>query len=174
MITIPLLHFYTIAKRSSNIDNPFYIILKCNKEIAKELGIPIKFKLTWDKKYKPVNREYLIKETGLKQLTRTEFSKEHKVSPKNNTCNQLFFLPQINWDGRLIGCCCSRYATFDVNVFEVGLEAALRSTKYITKKKCVLTLNPDPNEYSSCLCYDCDKRKQRESSGLVLELKKGY
>ena len=101
------------------------------KALAKELGISIYFKRNWDQSYTPVNREYIIKETGMKELTEAEFSAVHGVHPHNSLCEQVFIRPQINWDGRLLGCCTRRYATFDVNVSEVGLIKAIRSKKYI-------------------------------------------
>ena len=140
------------------------------KEMARSLGIPIYFKRNWDKTYTPVNREYMKKETGFEELTESEYSAVHKVNPFNDLCNYIFRKPQINWDGRLLGCCTRRYATFDVNVFEVGLVRAIRSAKYIEAKECLLTVHPDRERYSSCTCYDCETRKKREQAGLAFEL----
>lgn len=140
------------------------------KKLAAELGIPIVFKYNWDPTYKPVNREYITKQTGLTALTRAESFAEKKRPAYGRVCKQVFLSPQINWDGRLLGCCTRRYATFDVNVFEVGLEAALRSPKYLLAKKCLTTVHPDAETYSSCMCYDCPFRRQREEVGMALEL----
>ena len=156
-----------------------YILMEHNeleigkaKALAKELDIPIHFKLNWDSSYKPVNREYLIKETGKKELTQAEHSAAHKVHPFNGLCEQMFIRSQINWDGRLLGCCTRRYATFDVNVFEVGLIEAIRSPKYILNKECLLTVYPDEERYSSCTCYACGTRLQREKAGIAFSLKR--
>lgn len=65
------------------------------KALAKELDIPIHFKLNWDPSYKPVNREYMEKETGKKELTEEEYSAAHTVSPFNGLCKQMFIRPQI-------------------------------------------------------------------------------
>ena len=140
------------------------------KAMAKELGIPIRFKYNWDETYKPVNREYIMKETGLTELTEEEYRDAHIISPFNSICKQVFLNPQINWDGRMLGCCTRRYATFDVNVFEVGLEAAMKSPKYMQAKECLLTVNPDKEKYGACTCYNCNMRIQREKAGVALEL----
>ncbi|MBR3298411.1 MAG: radical SAM protein [Clostridia bacterium] len=108
------------------------------KELAAELGIPIRFKYNWDPSYKPIHREYIMRETGLGELTVAESRANHKFDPYEFFCYQIFFTPQINWDGRLLGCSRNRYATFDVNVFEVGLAKALRSPGYIAAKECLL------------------------------------
>ena len=148
-----------------------YILMEHNeleigkaKEMAKELGIPIKFKYNWDKTYNPVHREYIKKETGMNELTRAEYISAHKLDPYNSVCEEIFIRPQINWDGRLLGCCNQNYASFDVNVFEVGLIEAIRSPKYNETKKCLMTVHPDKEKYGSCPCYDCPTRITREKA----------
>lgn len=155
-----------------------YILMEHNelevgkaKALAEELGIPIHFKLNWDPSYKPVNREYLIKETGRKELTVEEFTSTHGIHPFNGVCEQMFIRPQVNWDGRLLGCCTRRFATFDVNVFETGLIAAIRSPKYILNKECLMTLHPEKDRFSSCTCFACAKRIARERAGIAFSLK---
>ncbi len=51
------------------------------KALAKELDIPIRFKRNWDKSYTPVNREYLLRETGFKELTVTEYTASREIHP---------------------------------------------------------------------------------------------
>ncbi len=154
-----------------------YILMEHNeleigkaKEMAAELGIPISFKYNWDENYEPVHREYIMKETGKTQLTEAEFAAVHEVSPFNGLCEQIFIRPQINWDGRMLACCTRRYATFDINVFEVGLIEAIRSPKYIEAKECLMTVHPDKEKYGSCTCWDCPTRKKRENAGLAFKL----
>ena len=154
-----------------------YILMEHNeleigraKEIAKELGVSIKFKYNWDPKYRPVHRDYIQKETGLKELSEAEYSAAHKVDPFNALCRQVFINPQINWDGRLLGCCTRRYACFDVNVFEVGLIKAIRSPKYIEAKECLFSVHPEKDEYGSSTCFKCNKRIKREEAGIALKL----
>ena len=140
------------------------------KQMAEQLGIPIYFKYNMDESYKPVHRIYIMKETGPRELTEAEYSKAHKIHAFDNICEQLFLMPQINWDGRLLGCCLSQYATFDVNVFDTGLIEAIRSPKYIEAKKCLLTVHPDKDTFGSCTCYDCKIRRQRESIDQAYDL----
>lgn len=37
--------------------------------------------------------------------------------------------PQINWDGKLLGCCLNFWGDFGGNAFEQGLERILTSEK---------------------------------------------
>lgn len=154
-----------------------YILMEHNeleigkaKKLAKELGINIEFKYNWDAEYHPINREYIMKETGLTELTRAEYVAANGVPPYDIICRNFILKTQINWDGRLLGCCDQKYACFDVNVFEVGLEAAMKSPKYILTKECLLTVHPDKDKYGSCICFNCERRIQREKAGVALEL----
>ena len=44
-------------------------------------------------------------------------------------CHQLWDEPQINFDGRLLGCCVNTWGTFGPNAFEVGLARAVADEK---------------------------------------------
>jgi len=66
-------------------------------------------------------------------------------------CYQLWDSPQINWDGKLLGCCVNRKKDFG-NVFEEGLENCLKSEKYIYAKN-MLKGKVRPRE--DIPCFDC-------------------
>ena len=140
------------------------------KQMANDLDLPIRFKLNWDKTYKPEHREYLMQETGLTELTEAEYEASHEVHRYNGICQQIFMKPQINWDGRLIGCCTRHYATFDVNVFEVGIQDAIHTAKYMQAKHCLLKTYPEPAKFGECVCFNCEYRQIRERSGKALQL----
>jgi len=44
-------------------------------------------------------------------------------------CHQFWDAPQVNWDGRLLGCCFNNWTDFG-NVFEMGLDAAMAGERY--------------------------------------------
>ena len=50
---------------------------------------------------------------------------------QTNLCRDLFFMPQINWDGKLLGCCVNKSRSFG-NVFQDGLSACLSDPAYQT------------------------------------------
>ena len=156
-----------------------YIIMQHNelevgmaKQMAHELGIPIKFSLDWDKSYKPTHVDFLKRETGLAWLTREEYEEEKKEAWCGNIiCNDMILAPQINWDGRLLGCCTYSTGDYGVNVFEVGLKKALRSKLYVKSKRCLLELHPKEQIYGESPCYNCHARLVREKNGRCLNLK---
>jgi MoaA/NifB/PqqE/SkfB family radical SAM enzyme len=159
-------------KKRYNSNNPLlewqYIIMEHNeldvpaaKMKAKELGIPIRFKLTWDNSYQPKHTDMLKKETGLRALTRNDYqTMMKKTYAGTGTCDQMFLSPQINWDGRLLGCCEVFKEDYGVNVFEIGLRKALQSRKFIDAKRFLLQTVPEKMTDSDFPCLKCEKRLQ--------------
>ena len=155
-----------------------YILMEHNelevakaKEMAKELGVSIFFKLNWDTSYKPKHREYLLKETNRDFLTSEEYVAQYKRDPFNSLCEQMYIRPQINWDGRLLGCCTNRYAPFDINVFETGLLEAIFSPQYKLSKECLMEVHPDKEKYGTSPCFKCPTRLTREKNEQAFEVK---
>jgi len=140
-----------------------YIIMEHNetdvikaKTMAEELGMKIYFRTTWDGDYVPKNITMLKKETGLKFLTRKELLEANRNA--HNWCSMLWNAPQINWDGRLLGCCCVYTDDFGVNVFEIGLEEALNSENYIIAKKILMGKIDIPENTKNIPCASCNQR----------------
>ena len=107
------------------------------KKLAKQLGMEFYPKLNWDPVYSPVkNKKFVKKQIGLNSVSRQEFRNKNQreyMLP----CYQLWISPQINWDGKLLGCCMNTYSDFG-NVFEEGLSKCLNSERYIYAKKMLL------------------------------------
>jgi len=132
------------------------------KKTAKELCIPIWFKLTWDETYVPNNLDYLHAETGLTIFNRREYLFEnHKVYLGYETCSQMFFSPQINWDGRLLGCCELFTNDYGINVFEVGLPTALKQPIFMHAKQLLLDKKCDSALVGNIPCRWCKKYEQK-------------
>lgn len=103
------------------------------KKMAKQLGMDFKSKMNWEPSYsRTKNKEFVHKETSLKVK-----SQKGKTPIYLKPCNQLWISPQINWDGKLLGCCSNRRVSFG-NVFEKGLDACLNSEDYVYTKKMLL------------------------------------
>lgn len=152
-----------------------YIIMEHNendvikaKEMAKELNMEIAFKLTWDDDYIPKNREMLIKETGLKFLTRKEMFESEKKLYNYEMCLQLWKSPQINYDGRLLGCCSVYTDDFGVNVFEIGLKRAINSKNYKYAKKMLEGKADIPENKENIPCVNCGIYKKMKETGLYI------
>ena len=140
------------------------------KDIAKELGIPIWFKLNYLDNYKPSDPEQLKAQTGLSEVTREEYLKKHKLPYLNEDCLQVFLDPQFNWDGMFLGCCRSWQHVFKPNIFDDGLEACINSDDLRKLKEFLLLHDPDPEIYKDLPCWNCILWKGRQKFGKVLEL----
>ena len=119
------------------------------KNLANELGIALVFKKTWNQSYEPKNLKVLEELTGL------PFSDKQRLWSGNNgryvPCFDLWHNPQVNYDGRFLGCCCNYKQPFDINVFEVGLKKCLDS-KVVRKSKKMLM---GGKIYKKSPCYNC-------------------
>ena len=109
------------------------------KEMAAELGMTISFKRDWCG-YIPKNADEIEKETGL--VFAGADVKNLSLSSRNfmrkTLCLELWFMPQINWNGELLGCCTNWRKGFGVNVFDKGLRAALNSETVRQTKKMLM------------------------------------
>jgi len=84
------------------------------KALARELDMDIYFKLSWDEKFSPPrDPEFIKRHTGLAATSRREYREQHghKYLQKQ-MCAQLWRNPQINFDGKILGCCVNRWGDF--------------------------------------------------------------
>lgn len=119
----PLLHWQFVIFGHNERDLPLA------KKMAKELNMSFVAKLSWDENYSPIkDKDFVKKETGLGSVTRSEYYKEKKVPYMSSLCSQLWIDPQINWDGRVFGCCLPIQGDYG-NAFEVPLKDILSGEK---------------------------------------------
>ena len=144
------------------------------KKKAKELGMSIGFKLTWSKGYEPTPSkiEMLKRETGLESLTRKEANADKKTHFSNRLCKRLWAQPVINWDGRLLGCCCNPRMDFGVNVFESSLEYALNVESYKYAKEmllgCITPSEIPEHLHNKIPCIKCKMYRLMNEIGMSL------
>jgi MoaA/NifB/PqqE/SkfB family radical SAM enzyme len=123
--------------------------LPAAKKMAKDLGMGFVVKLNWNESYSPIkDKNFVRQEMGF--VTLKDYEQRNKRLSKPY-CYQLWDSPQINWDGKLLGCCVNRRKDFG-NVFEEGLESCLKSEKYIYAKK-MLQGKVEPRK--DIPCFDC-------------------
>jgi len=74
------------------------------------------------------------------------------VDMSSSYCNQLWAEPQVNFDGRLLGCCVNTWGTFGQNVFDVGLARALVDWKLEYAKQMLRGLAPPRDDIPCATC----------------------
>jgi hypothetical protein len=87
--------------------------------------------------YSPVkDREKVRSESGYGVASFTEF-RERYGRDLLVPCQDLWFRPQVNWDGKLLGCCVNMWGDFG-NVFDSGFDECLASEKYTYTQRMLL------------------------------------
>jgi len=98
------------------------------RRLAAELNMDFSPKLNWDADFSPVrDRDLVLRETGLDAANRADYRRQFGADYAQGICGQLWHNPQINWDGKLLGCCRNFWGDFGANAFEVGLSEAVNN-----------------------------------------------
>ena len=98
------------------------------RKLASELNMKFRLKLSFDPKFSPVrDQEFLKREIGA--ASREEFKQKHGVDYIQWICRQLWAQPQINWDGKVLGCCLNFWGDFGGNAFHDGLFKSVNNEK---------------------------------------------
>ncbi len=123
------------------------------KELSQKLGMTFHIKLNRKPSLSPIQDENLVRQQGgLGVAYRDEYIKLYR-EPYSPSCYKFWTIPQINWDGKLLGCGCNIWCDFG-NVFETSLDHCLNSERYIHIKRVLLgeeiVNKKDP-------CYRCPK-----------------
>jgi MoaA/NifB/PqqE/SkfB family radical SAM enzyme len=100
------------------------------RELAAKLGMKFRTKLTWDPKFSPIRDvEFVRAQTGWQSTTREQYEQEHEENIGSSICHQLWDNPQINWDGKVLGCCRNFWGDFGGNAFSDGLMNCINNEK---------------------------------------------
>jgi MoaA/NifB/PqqE/SkfB family radical SAM enzyme len=113
------------------------------EKLAKTLNMNLKLKLSWDENFSPLNNKNQVKEKAI-----------DKSQESRKFCSQLWHIPQINWDGRILGCCVNYWEDFG-NAFDSNLDNSLNNDK-ITYARQMLLGKTEAKEHipcTSCIYY---------------------
>lgn len=120
------------------------------REKAAALGMHFSPKLSWNEDFSPIRDPELVKsETGFRIVSRREYRRVHGLDYMQGICYNLWDEPQINWDGKVLGCCRNFWGDFGGNALEEGLLAALRHEK-LAYAKAMLRGQEKPGEDIPC------------------------
>lgn len=123
------------------------------KQLSQKLGMTFHIKLNRKPSLSPIHNENLVRQQGgLGVASRDEYIKLYR-EPYSPSCYKFWTIPQINWDGKLLGCGCNIWCDFG-NVFETGLDHCINSEKYIHIKRVLLGKEKVNKEDP---CYRCPK-----------------
>lgn len=131
------------------------------RRMAHDLGMRFRAKLSWDPDFSPVTDERLVaQEAGA--TSRADFAERTGKEYMSDICHQLWNAPQINWDGRVLGCCRNFWGDFGGNAFRDGLDAAANSEGMAYARAMLLGKQPPREDVP---CTTCAIYHSRQRSG---------
>lgn len=123
------------------------------RDMATALGMEFHTKITWDDKFSPIrDPEFVRAQTGSRAVTRDEFERETGEKYGNSICRQLWDDPQINWDGKVLGCCRNFWGDFGGNAFNDGLAASLEHEKMLYARDMLAGGKPPRDDIPCTTC----------------------
>src|SRR5262249_59297012 len=76
-------------------------------------------------------------------------------------CNQLWDDPQINWDGKVLGCCVNHWGDFGGNAFRDGLTASVNTEQIQYARAMLLGCAPPREDIPCTRCSEYQKMRRR-------------
>jgi MoaA/NifB/PqqE/SkfB family radical SAM enzyme len=131
------------------------------RQMARRLGMAFYVKLAWDD-FSPVKNKDLVKafsQTGA--VSREEYQEKYgKVYLSEKICSQLWIQPQINPDGRVLGCCVNYWGDYG-NAFKEDLMGILNSEKMNYARAMLLGKKEQREDIP---CTQCDWYKEMKKN----------
>ena len=124
------------------------------RAMAGQLNMDFYLKISWDDFFgvtfsEVKDKQQLRRETNHGTADRKEYRLKYGKSFNASICHQLWLTPQINYDGKLLGCCNNYWQDYG-NVFTEGLENCLNSPRMQTTRSMLLGKIPASPD-SPCL-----------------------
>jgi molybdenum cofactor biosynthesis enzyme MoaA len=143
------------------------------KAMAKSLAMKFRVKLAWDQENAPPETsayaDLIRAESGSGTVNRAEHLEKHGAPYlQTQICMQLLDSPQINYDGRVLGCCINHWGDFG-NAFENGLTSVLESEKYTYAQSMLEGLAPERDDIP---CTQCHNYKDMQAANKYLPVRR--
>ena len=138
--------------------------------MAKELGMEFITRLNFTPRYSTYSspyksREFIKKQTGFSLSTISDPNGE--IMPMERTpCYNLWMSPQINWDGKFMGCGCNRWSFDYGNVFETSLREQLKGEKFKYTKRMLLGKEKPRDDIPCVTCHHYKNRQLQNMKSL--------
>ena len=154
--SLPLLRWVFIAFGHNEHE------IEAARRLATELGMEFYVKLSWDADFSPVlDADAVRKASGTGSATREEFRERHGRDYLEGICGQLWHSPQINWDGKVLGCCRNFWGEFGGNAFSDGVHAAVNSERMQYARRMLIGEAPAREDIP---CTRCELYRGRAST----------
>ncbi len=133
------------------------------RAMAARLGMDFRTKLSWST-FSPIrDKDFVRQQTGQKAVTREEHEEQHGQKYFNHICYQLWDYPQINWDGKILGCGRNFWGDFGGNAFTDGLIKSINNRKIAYAREMLKGARP-PRADIPCTTCELYQGMQKRSS----------
>jgi len=140
------------------------------RKMARELGMNFAPKLSWDDDYSPIkDPAFVLRETGFPVASRAEWTERFGTSYLQGICHELWDRPQINYDGKVLGCCRNFWGDFGGNAFEDGFVEAVNHEKARYAREMLQGRVP---ERADIPCTTCEIYLSMKAKGRFLDRSK--
>ena len=106
------------------------------RQMAAELGMTIQFRDSWNAD----ERAAVAALSADRKQAKLLLDADHNTF--QTYCSDLLFHPQINWDGRLLGCCQIYKSDWNMNAFDSGFLTVVNSDTYRKTLASILEISP--------------------------------
>ena len=129
---------------------------------AQILGMRFHAKLSWDDDFSPVAGVEILEQQLGHAATRDRYLAQTGQPYFGRVCHDLWRQPQINFDGRMLGCCVNYWAEFGGNAFD-DLSGAVNSPRMNYARAMLQGTAPPRDDVpcSSCDVYAIRRRLGR-------------
>lgn len=131
-------------------------------KLATILNMELDFKLNFYPNMMPViNKDRIRKYLGY--ADRNEYLELFGEHYKRSQCYELWHSPQVNWDGKLLGCSRNFWGTYAENVFESGFQNSINNEKITYTRQMLMGQQPlrDDIPCKKCGVYHSMARTQK-------------
>jgi len=131
------------------------------RQMASDLNMKFYTKLSWDEEFSPIiNADFVRKHSGLGVAYNKEFYKKNKPG-YSKYCNELWDKPQINWDGKILGCCPNRKLAFEGEAFKDDFYDIMTSDKINYAREMVQGIVKVKHGIPCTLCWRYEEMKKK-------------
>jgi MoaA/NifB/PqqE/SkfB family radical SAM enzyme len=137
--------------------------------LARRLNMAFRPKLSWDDGLSAVrDADWVKQETGFQVTSREEYARTFGRDYMQSICGQLWVLPQINWDGKVLGCCRNFWGDFGGNAFRDGLVNSVNTEQIAYARDMLQGKQPARQDIP---CTTCDIYRGMKKRGRFLKVK---
>jgi hypothetical protein len=121
--------------------------------------------LSWDEEFSPSRDLAAVRAATGGYVSRSDFREKHGDDYMAMICHQLWDSPQINWDGKVLGCCHNTWGDFGANAFQDGLVPAVNSERMSHARQMLLGRAAPRDDVP---CTTCDLYQGMRETGHFL------